>query len=398
MPFEYANGVLSLRRESRVVPLTDVAKGQSTPLYVYDREDVLTRVAWYRSAFARPVKIHFALKANPYLPLLQNLATQKVGADVVSGGELTRALEAGVPPEMIVFSGVGKSSEELKQAIDCRIGQINVESLPELSRLAQLSQNVKSPIRVALRLNPDVTPDTHHHITTGSKENKFGLDAVQLPDAIEILRTHDQQLQFYGLAMHVGSQIIQAAPMVEAVTRLKTMFEHLRREGWTLQSLDIGGGLGIDYSQNDILGDHLRLKSYAQSVEAVLSGLDCDLLVEPGRFLVARAGALLTQVEYVKRTPHRNFVIVNSGMNHLMRPALYQAEHRIVPLVQGKGLKEIVCDVVGPICESTDVLGRNRKMSEPQAGDWLAVLDTGAYGYSMANHYNLRALPNQTLI
>lgn len=398
MPFEYANGVLGLHRGERFVPLTDVTKGQSAPIYVYDLQDILQRVAWYRSAFSRPVKIHFALKANPLPLLLQNLAQQNIGADVVSGGELSRALEAGILPGNIVFSGVGKSSDELKQAVDCKIGQINIESLPELQRLAEMTKRQNTSVRIALRMNPDVRPDTHHHITTGHRENKFGLDFVQLPEAIEILRTCMSHVHFHGLAMHVGSQIMDPGPMVEAVAKLKGLFEHLRSEGWSLQSLDIGGGLGIDYGSDDAVADQARVNEYARQVENVLGDLRCDLLVEPGRFLVARSGALLTQVEYIKRTPHRNFIILNSGMNHLMRPALYQAEHRIVPLRQSLNGREIVCDLVGPICESTDVLGRARKMKEPQPGDWLAVLDAGAYGYSMANNYNLRALPSQVLL
>ena len=397
MPFEYANGVLGIRRPERFVPLMDVVAGHRTPLYVYDQIDVLQRIDWYRSAFVRPVKIHFALKANPYLPLLKSMAQKKIGADVVSGGELNRALEAGIAPGAIVFSGVAKSNDELRLALTHKIGQINVESLSELERLAKLSQAHTFRVRIALRLNPDVQPETHHHITTGHRDNKFGLDMEQLPDAIKVLRAHADHLHFYGLAMHVGSQILNPGPMIQAVERLKSMFVHLRQQGWPLQSLDIGGGLGINYEQNDINGDHDRLKNYAKQVEATLADLECDLLLEPGRFLVARAGALLLQVEYVKPTPHRNFIIVNSGMNHLLRPALYQAEHRIVPLANVEG-SEFTYDVVGPICESTDILGRDRKLVAPKEGEWLAVLDTGAYGYSMANQYNLRPLPEQILL
>ncbi|MGE0763446.1 MAG: diaminopimelate decarboxylase [Bdellovibrionales bacterium] len=397
MAYEYANGVLGIRRNERFLPLSDVVKGHGEAVYVYSSDDVLNRIDWYKKAFARPVKIHFAMKANPFLPLLQIMARQKIGADVVSGGELERALEAGIAAEAIVFSGVGKSAAELKRALDCGIGQINIESLPELERLAELSRGQKARVRVGLRLNPDVRPDTHHHITTGHRENKFGLNLEHLREAVAILRTNEEHLKFYGLAMHVGSQILNTTTVIEAVRLIRRVFEDLRKEGWPLQSLDIGGGLGIDYTRTDAQGDLNRLQSYAANVEVALKGLDCDLLVEPGRFLVARSGVLLTQIEYVKQTPHRNFVILNSGMNHLMRPALYQAEHRIVPLFESKG-RTLICDIVGPICESTDVLGRQRSLPAPRSGDWLAVLDTGAYGYSMANQYNLRSLPVQILL
>ncbi len=396
MGYEYANGVLGLRSKDRFLPLTDFTRNQNTPLYLYDREDILKRVGWYQKAFSRPVKIHFAMKANSMPELLKLLAQTTLGADVVSGGELQRALECGFPPERIVFSGVGKSTEELILAIRNKIGQINMESLPEIERLADLTKNLDQPIPVGIRLNPDVRADTHLHITTGMKENKFGLDFEALPKALDLLKS-SPGMRLQGLAMHVGSQILETSSILEATTRIKAVFEDLRRAGWPLQSLDLGGGLGLDYLRSCDQEDQARLAGYAQKIEAALGSLECEVLLEPGRFLVARSGVLLTQVEYVKETPHRNFIIVNAGMNHFLRPALYQAEHRILPVIQSQGTAATY-DIVGPICESTDVLGRQRTFSNPRSGDWLALMDAGAYGFSLANQYNLRELPRQILL
>ncbi len=341
--------------------------------------------------------ICYALKANSHLGLLKNMAVQGLGADVVSGGELGRALEAGFLAAKIVFSGVGKTEAELRLAIGKNIGQINAESLPELERIAKIARESNFKVRVALRLNPDVTASTHQYVTTGGKENKFGLDMAQVGDALNIFSRNKEFLEFHGLAVHIGSQLIEIQPIVQAVERLKEVFLRLRSEGWLLKTFDIGGGLGIDYATNDESGDQTRLVDYARRIEAVLHGLEANLVMEPGRFLVARAGVLLTRVEFVKKTPHQTFVIVNSGINHLMRPALYQAVHRILPVVLSPGRSSLKCDIVGPICESSDVLGSAREIEAPVEGEWLAILDTGAYGYSMANQYNLRPLPEEIL-
>lgn len=397
MPFRYQNGILSVRSQQGERPLSELIHGRSEPFYVYSQPSILERIEWYRSAFQRPIKIRFAVKANPFLPLLKEMAQQKVGADVVSGGELLRAQEAGISPQEMVFSGVGKSVDELTQAATLNIGQINVESIPELARLAEIVRGQKRRVRVGLRLNPDVAVNTHPYISTGQLTNKFGLDVRQLPEAIGILRTQPEDLHFSGLAIHLGSQITDSEPVLQAIEWLKNVFVNLRKEGWPLQSLDIGGGLGIDYQSENEKPEQERLSAYGASVDKILNSLNCDLIVEPGRFLTARSGALLTKIEYVKETPQRRFVIVNAGMNHLLRPALYQADHRILAVKEAPGKPEMICDIVGPICESSDVFGRERRLRQPQAGDWLAVLDSGAYGYSMASQYNLRPLPEQVL-
>lgn len=398
MAFEYVSGTLSAISDERALPLSSLLTDRHEPLYVYNWADVKKRLQWYFGAFRRPVKVRYALKANSFPGLLREMALAGAGADVVSGGELERALDAGIDPKLIVFSGVGKSEEEIRLAIKSGIGQINVESLPELKRIGQVAQSQKKKARIALRLNPDVTAQTHQYVATGGKENKFGLDILQIPDAVEILRTFPEYLQFFGVAVHIGSQLMDVEPIARAVGRMREVFMSLRANGWPVQSLDIGGGLGIDYGGSNTVTDQSRLIAYARRIEETLDNLDADIICEPGRFLVARAGALLTRVEYVKRTPHQTFIIVNSGINHLLRPALYQAVHRIVPVVDDVQRSKVRCDIVGPICESSDVLGAGREIGLPMEGEWLAVLDTGAYGYSMASRYNLRPLPGETLV
>jgi diaminopimelate decarboxylase len=397
MAFAYVSGALSAISDREPQSLAEILRGRTRPVYVYNWANIRQRIDWYRGAFTRPIRICYALKANPHLALLTRMAQKGLGADVVSGGELERALTAGMSPQNIVFSGVGKSTEELSLAISKRIFQINVESIPELKRLADLVKNVKYKVRLALRLNPDVSVATHRYVATGGRENKFGLDPKQLREALAIFKTAPQ-LELGGLAMHVGSQLIDFEPILQATIRLKEIYLDLSADGWPLTALDIGGGLGLDYAVADEIADHQRLIDYAKGIEAVLADLKTDLVVEPGRFLVARAGALLTRVEYFKETPYSIFVVVNSGINHLLRPALYQAVHRIVPVVDQPGRPAITCDIVGPICESSDVLAIGRQLARPEEGEWLAVLDSGAYGYSMASQYNLRPLPEELIV
>ncbi len=375
----------------------DFLRGREQPLYLYSQHDVKSRIEAYKGAFSRPIDMRFALKANSNRTLLKEMMSEAIGADVVSIGEVERALEVGVRPDDIVFSGVGKTKAEIQRAIEVGVGQINVESLPELERVIATAKFLNKETRVGLRLNPDVSVSTHPYITTGLKENKFGMDISHLPGAISLLRTAIGLVQCHGLAAHIGSQILDISPMVQTAKWLRKIFEDLRGEGWALQTLDLGGGLGIDYQDENHDSDFVRLKEYGSQVSEVLSGLEARVLVEPGRFLVARAGALLARVEYVKETPYKTFVILNSGMNHLLRPSLYQASHRIVS-VRPRGPTLVRCDIVGPICESSDVFGREKELSLPREGDWLAILDAGAYGYTMANSYNLRPLPDEVVV
>lgn len=377
--------------------VVEILKGREQPFYLYSLHDVKSRIRAYKAAFLRPIDLRFAFKANANRQLLAGMVSEGIGADVVSIGEVDRALEVGVNPEEIVFSGVGKSKDEISRAIALGVGQINVESLPELERVIAAAKNLKKVARVALRLNPDVSVSTHPYITTGMKENKFGMEFSQLPAAVALLRKAIGQVQFHGLAAHIGSQILDVAPMVLTAKWLRKVFEDLRSEGWALQSVDVGGGLGMDYQDASAGSDFVRLKEYGAQVSEALAGLESRILVEPGRFLVARSGVLLARVEYVKQTTYKTFVILNSGMNHLMRPSLYQAAHRI-EAVKSNSREAVECDVVGPICESADVFAKNLKMPLPQEGDWFAIMDSGAYGYTMANSYNLRPLPEEVVV
>ncbi|MBX7232652.1 MAG: diaminopimelate decarboxylase [Bdellovibrionales bacterium] len=394
MSFVITANTLGIQVEQKFIPLTDYLSNQSHPIYVYDLEQILNRCQSYSNAMGEYSELRYAIKANSNPMILKSIFQKQWGADVVSGGELERALQCGCKPERVVFSGVGKSTSEIRFAVGSQIGQINVESLPELLRVAQVTKEMNKTISVALRLNPNVKADTHPYITTGTTKNKFGLDLDQIPQALEILKKNPQ-VTLIGLACHIGSQMLDLEPVLQSVKKLHEVFEQLNREAWNLTTLDIGGGIGIDYHQEDLGQDELRLAHFGSGIGQLLSNFKGKILVEPGRFIVARAGVLLTQVEYVKETPHRTFVILNSGMNHLMRPALYQSFHRVHPVITHPERGQMVCDIVGPICESSDVLRTDCLLPKIKSGEWLAIMDAGAYGFSMANNYNLCGLPKE---
>lgn len=398
MAFRLAEQGLIIERNEASLPVEQIAHGRSRPFYLYDQAELERRAKSYLKAFSRPVQVRFAVKANANTQLLQSLAILGVGADVVSLGELDRALASGIEPQHIVFSGVGKTSEELRRATQVGVGQINVESLGELDRMIHVAQFLKMQVSVGLRINPHVEVDTHQHIRTGTAINKFGMDMSDIPQALEKIRAEERLVRLKGLAAHVGSQILDVAPLAMMMDRLLELDRNVRGQGFQLETLDLGGGLGIDYELSSDHRDFERLAQYAALVNDRLAGYAGQILLEPGRFLVARAGALITQVEYLKFHPEKNFIIVNSGMNHLIRPALYGARHRtvIVPAVSGRVIKKF--DVVGPLCESSDVLAKDIDLPVPKEGEWLAVLDAGAYGYSMASQYNLRGLPDEIVV
>jgi diaminopimelate decarboxylase len=364
-----------------------------TPLYVYSKDRILQNLESLRGAFSRPVEIHYALKANSNPSILRLLKGEGAGLDVVSGGEIRRALECGFKGADIVFSGVGKTADEITFALKSKIDIFNVESSQELERIGSLAKKMKSRARVSFRLNPDVDPKTHPYITTGFKRNKFGMDKSFLPELLRILSKYPRALSLVGLDFHIGSQLTDLKPIVEATRKTTKIYQHLRGLGYPLEHFDIGGGIGISYTGEKTID----LKSYGRMAEELLCPLGCKILCEPGRSIVGDAGVLLTRVEYIKKTPFKTFIIVDTGMHHLLRPSLYGAEHRIVPLVKTSS-KKIKADIVGPICESSDWLGRDRQMPEPAQGDILAILDAGAYGYVMANDYNLRDWPKEVLI
>ncbi|MGE3973232.1 MAG: diaminopimelate decarboxylase [Bdellovibrionales bacterium] len=378
----YKNGSL----HSGDTSLPKIFAKKKTPFYVYNLDLVETRLNELIEAFTRPIHIHYAMKANGNLSLLQFLKNQDVGLDVVSAGEAKWGMKAGFKPSTIVFSGVGKTVEEIEFALAKKIKVLNVESLPELKRIAQIAKRKKTKASVALRLNPDVEAKTHRHITTGAHYNKFGIEESAIPQALEIIKKNQKYLNLVGLTFHIGSQLLDVKPVSEALRKVKPLFQSLRDQGFALKHLSVGGGLGVPYQPHESPPD---VSSYGRTISELTKDLDCDLQLEPGRFLVAESGLLITEVQYVKKTSHNEFLILDTGMNHLMRPALYEAHHEILPL-QETSQKEVNYEVVGPICESTDVFARSRKMKEAKTGDRLAILNTGAYGFSMSNDFNLR--------
>ena len=375
------------------VPLASLAETFGTPLYVYSKAAILERFRAFDTAFAAvPHLVCFAVKANDHLAILRLLAREGAGFDVVSEGELWKALRAGADGRKIVFSGVGKTEAELDAALAANILMINVESPQELDAVERVAgrRGVRAP--VSLRVNPDVDPKTHPYIATGLKKSKFGIDFG------EALASYDRarrlpHLDVVGIDCHIGSQLTEVTPFVDALARVRELAGRLVAEGFGLRYLDFGGGLGITYKDET----PPTPAEYAAAVQAGLRGLDCTLVVEPGRAIVGNAGALLTRVLYRKDTTAKRFVVVDGAMNDLVRPALYGSYQAIQPL-RPRGGSTIVADVVGPVCESGDFLAKDRELEDVAAGDLLAVMSAGAYGYVMASNYNARPRPAAVLI
>jgi diaminopimelate decarboxylase len=376
------------------VSLVELAASEGTPLYVYSAGTITSRYRAIDDAFrGYPHALHYALKANSTLAIARLLRGLGACADANSGNEIDVALRAGFIPEQIVFTGVGKTPAELAQAIDLGVKTINAESEGELDRIDRLSRERGTRARVALRVNPDIDARSHPHISTGLKANKFGIpvDAVR-----EIGRRFAQRegLEIVGLHTHVGSQIVDLDPLTRAAQTVVTLARELRDDGIVIDHLDIGGGLGVSYDGSAVP----TAADYAAAVLPILRDSGLAVVLEPGRHIVAPAGALLTQVVDVKDRPDgQAFVIVDAGMTELMRPMLYGAFHRIEPVACAGG-SEIVADVVGPLCETSDTLGKDRRLRRPEPGDLYAVLDAGAYGSVMASNYNRRTMPAEVLV
>ncbi len=367
------------------VSLEALAERYGTPLYVYSQSTLLGAYAAYQAAFA-PVahRICYALKANSSGGLLRLLAARGAGADIVSGGELLAALRAGFPAERIVFSGVGKTDAEIRLGLERGVGEWNAESEEEIRRIGLAAQAGGRVARVTLRVNPDIDAGSHPYISTGLRESKFG---VAIDGAAEILGRVRRLpgIEVSGVQCHIGSQVTDLGALEQAACAIGSLTRELLSRGFSLKTIDIGGGLGVDYEG----GGATTPAELAARVLPALAGLPQLLLLEPGRSIVAHAGVLLTRVIGVKDNAARRFVIVDAGMNDLLRPALYEAFHRIEPVVERGGAPGVV-DVVGPVCESGDFLGRARALPPVGPGELLAVRDAGAYGFSMASNYNLR--------
>jgi diaminopimelate decarboxylase len=397
-PFHYPKSKSALHCEK--VSLPSLAEKYGTPLYVYSAGQILDRYQLFSDAFAhRDHLICYSVKANSNLSILKLLAHRGSGFDIVSGGELQRILEVDKKAaHRVVFSGVGKTAAEIDLALAAGILIFNVESESEVALLAERASKRRVRAPVALRVNPDVFAETHPYISTGLREHKFGIDIkAARPVYQEIKRS--RYLDPIGISVHIGSQIQTAEPFGAALAGVAQLIRELGADGIQIKFVDAGGGLGIDYRSGVPTFDPAaEMAKYAAAVERSLEGLRVRLLLEPGRFLIAQAGALLARVLVVKRNGTKTFVITDAGMNDLIRPALYQAHHEILPVIQNPKAEPTVVDIVGPVCETGDFFARDREIPEVREGDLVAILDTGAYGMSLSSNYNSRPRPAEILV
>ncbi len=379
--FKFKNGELYCED----VKVNDVAARVGTPFYLYSHHTLADHFTKIRTAFA-PVEplICFAMKSNDNLAVLKTLKDLGAGFDIVSGGELKKALRVGADPKKIVFASVGKTEEEITEAINAGILLFNVESLPELEEIHRIAQKLNQRLKVALRINPDVKALTHAKITTGTLKNKFGID---LKTARKILKSSAKypSVQLSGLHIHIGSQIITRAPFLRAMTKVLEFLDVLKKDGVALEYLDIGGGMGIIYKDEQ----PQTAQDFAGAVLPYLEKTGLKIIMEPGRFIAGNAGIFVAKVLYLKDNGFKKFLIVDGGMNDLIRPALYDAYHEIVPVVKTSGRK-VKMDIVGPICESGDFFAKDRLFPVLKKGGLVAVMSAGAYGYVMASNYNVR--------
>jgi diaminopimelate decarboxylase len=380
------------------VPLSRIAQEVGTPAYIYSLATLKRHYKVFDQAFAKvPHIVCFSVKANSNLALLRTFAKEGSGFDIVSGGELFRALKAGGDPKKIVFSGVGKKKEEIEYALATGILMFNVESEEELVALDGIAAGIGKKAPISLRVNPDVDPQTHPYISTGMKKAKFGVD---IKKSLEMYKKAVllSNIDVVGVDCHIGSQLTSVTPFVDALAKVREYLDRvlageMKKEGAQIRYLDLGGGLGINYHDET----PPLPEEYANAVVQGLEGLSITLILEPGRVIVGNAGILLTEVQYIKETDTKKFVIVDGGMNDLIRPALYGSYQAVQPVVENNGEK-ILADVVGPICESGDFFAKDREIARPKRGDLLAVMSAGAYGFTMASNYNSHPKPPEVLV
>jgi diaminopimelate decarboxylase len=392
--FEYRNGELF----AEAVPVKKIAREVGTPAYIYSLATLRRHYRVFDEAFGKtPHLVCFSVKSNSNLAVLRTFAKEGSGFDIVSGGELFRALKAGGDPKKIVFSGVGKNRDEIEYALKSGILMFNVESEQELSFLDEVSRALGKRAPISLRINPDVDPKTHPYISTGMKKSKFGIEIKRSAELYKKALTL-KNLEVIGVDCHIGSQLTSVGPFVDALARVREYLDrvlvgYLRKEGADIRYLDLGGGLGIQYKDEE----PPQPQEYAAALIKGLEGLNVTLILEPGRVVVGNAGILVTQVLYLKEHEEKKFVVVDSGMNDLIRPALYGSYQAIRPVAESKN-ETITADVVGPICESGDFFGKDRELPRPTPGDLLAVMSAGAYGFTMASNYNSHPRPPEVLV
>ncbi len=389
--FEYHEGELYCEK----VPVSRIAKEVGTPCYVYSHATLLRHFRVYDGAFKNiPHVLAFAMKANSNLAILRLMAKEGSGVDIVSGGELFRALKAGVPPSKIVFAGVGKNADEIRDALKADILMFNVESSAELRAIDEVAAGMGRTARVALRINPDIDPKTHPYISTGLKKSKFGIAADRALEEFK-LASSLAHIEVVGVHKHIGSQLTEVTPFVEALKKVLKLVEGLKTAGIDIQYINIGGGLGITYADET----PPRPQDLADAISPLVRDMKVTLIMEPGRVIVGNAGILVTKVLYTKEGEAKRFMIVDAAMNDLIRPSLYGAYHEIRPLQQAAthGHKHTV-DIVGPVCESGDFLAKDRPMPDAKPGDLLAVMSAGAYGFVMSSNYNSRPRVPEVLV
>jgi diaminopimelate decarboxylase len=375
------------------IKVLDIAKKVETPFYLYSYKTMKEHFEKLKNAFAEinPL-ICFSVKSNSNLNILKELVALGAGLDIVSGGELYRALKAGVDASKIVYAGVGKRDKEIRSALEADIKMFNVESYAELIVINEIAESMQKIANISLRINPDVDPKTHKYITTGKKENKFGLDFDMALNVFEQSKEL-KNINIKGIHAHIGSQITQSAPFITALRKLSEFIKNLRERNFEIDILNLGGGLGIIYNEEK----PLTPKEFADNVISLIKEIGAkEVIFEPGRFIVGNAGILVTKVEYIKESGSKVFVIVDSGMNDLVRPSLYEAYHKIERLELKND--KIKCDIVGPICESGDSFAKDREISKVKRADYLAIMSAGAYGFTMASNYNSRCRPSELVV
>ena len=387
--FEYRNHQL----QCEGIPIEQIAEKVGTPFYLYSYHTLVRHFTVFDEAFKGiPHLICYSAKANSNLSLLRLFVNLGGGVDIVSGGELYRALKGGANPQKIVFSGVGKREDEIEYALKTGILMFNAESSQELQAINEVAGRIGKKAAIAIRVNPDIDPKTHPYISTGLKQNKFGIDILRAPMAYR-LAFQLPNLKIVGIDCHIGSQLVEVEPVIEALKKLKQLVEDLRKEGIEIQYLDLGGGLGITYEDEE----PPHPIEYASTILDEIREFGCTLVLEPGRVIVGNAGVLVSKVLYTKENEEKRFVIVDAGMNDLVRPSYYGAYHQILPVTE-EAREEIVADVVGPICESSDFLAKGRKIPSLRAGELIAVMSAGAYGFSMSSSYNSRPRIAEVLV
>jgi len=401
MAFVFQGNFLGIKNKDSFFSLNDFCADKEEAFYIYDLDGIEQRFIFFRDGFKdckNTVRIHYAMKANSHPLILKKLKSLGAFVDVVSLGEIRLAMANNFLAEDIVFSGVGKSKKELTEALKLGIYQINVESTAELIRIGEIAQKLKVVANVGVRFNPDVSPETHPYITTGFRENKFGLDFSEVSNLDKIKQQFSESINLQSISIHIGSQIRDNSSFIDALEKTLKHFKLVQNNpNWNIKSLDIGGGLGINYDNPDITTDLPLITEYTAKLTKVLNTIDADIICEPGRVIVGRFGCLVSKVEYIKQNEYKNFAILNTGMHHIMRPCLYKAHHNIVA-VDNNQRRNILYDIVGPICESSDVLGYKRILPEIKQEDWVGIMDAGAYGFVMASGYNQHELPEEVVV